>query len=45
MTYCASTFCNNNKEGICTLEIINLVHRMTGGGLVLMCQEDTDNEN
>lgn len=41
--YCESTMCKWNDHGECTQEMICLVHRMTGGGLILMCEQDTDN--
>lgn len=40
--YCESTHCEDNKDGYCQRDEIELRHQMTGGGLVLMCEFDTD---
>jgi hypothetical protein len=42
IVHCESTFCNSNENGRCQRDFVYLVHQMTGGGLVLMCQDDTD---
>jgi hypothetical protein len=42
IVYCESTFCESNKNGRCELEIVYFKYQTTGGGLVLMCQDDTD---
>jgi len=34
--------CDHNEDGECDSDSIDLEHKMTGGGLILMCQQDTD---